>query len=265
MLFTAIWKKPVHWKRNGPGMFKPCLVIPIYNNKDTIENVLDRVADYGLPVLIVNDGSDDATRQVLNSLEAEREPVRVKHLPQNGGKGAAVKAGLLLADSLGYSHALQVDADGQHQLTDIPKFLETAKETPTALVLGAPIFGEDVPKSRLYGRQISRFWVRVETLSQAIRDPLFGFRVYPVPSAAALIRRKKSIGNRMDFDPEIAVRLCWTGLPVRNINTPVIYPEGGVSNFRMVLDNVLISWLHTRLVCGMLLRLPRLLFQRVRG
>ncbi len=246
-------------------MYNPCLVIPIYNNKDTITGVLDRVAGYQLPVLIVNDGSDKETRVVLDHLESSREAVRVKHLPQNGGKGAAVKAGLLLADELGYSHALQVDADGQHLLEDIPKFLDVSKTTPEALVLGAPVFGEDVPKSRLYGRQISRFWVRIETLSQAIRDPLFGFRVYPVSKAAELIRRKKRIGNRMDFDPEIAVRLCWTGLPVRNIDTPVIYPEGGVSNFRMVLDNVLISWLHTRLVCGMILRLPYLLFQKVRS
>ena len=241
--------------------FQCCALIPIYNNKDTISHVLDRLAVFNLPCLVVNDGSNQETRAVLQQLQQNRELVWVKHLPQNGGKGAAVKAGLLWADELGYSHALQVDADGQHHIEDAPRFLEAGRVRPEAVVLGKPVFGPDVPKARLYGRQLSKFFVRLETLSAAIGDPLFGFRLYPVAPAARLVRTAW-MGSRMDFDPEIAVRLCWLGLPIVNLESPVFYPEGGVSHFRMVKDNLLITWLHTRLCFGMILRFPLLLWRR---
>ncbi len=243
---------------------KPCIVIPIYNNHDTIGDVVDRLAHVQVPCIVVNDGSNEQTRQVLRELEESRSWVEVVHRDDNGGKGAAVKTGLLHASSQGFSHALQVDADGQHQLEDVPAFLQEAREHRDALVLGAPVFGSDVPKSRLYGRMISRFWVWVETLSKAIKDPLFGFRVYPLQSAQALLASTR-MGDRMDFDPEIAVRMYWHGVPIRNLDTEVIYPEDGISNFKMVADNLRISWLHTRLVLGMLLRIPRLLRLRRRA
>ncbi len=236
-------------------MFRPCIVIPIYNNKDTIGGVVDRLRPFNLPILIANDGSSQATVQVLDALSANHEQVHVKHLARNGGKGNAVKTGLLWAHELGYSHALQVDADGQHQMEDAPKFLQAAEKDPEALVLGTPTFGDSVPKIRLYGRELSKFCVRVETLGRAIADPLFGFRSYPLAAAADTIKNSR-IGNRMDFDPEIAVRLCWRGCPIVNIPTPVFYPEGGVSHFRMVHDNILITWLHIRMVFGMIFRLP---------
>jgi hypothetical protein len=169
-----------------------------------------------------------------------------------------VKAGLLQIYERGYSHALQIDADGQHDTWDIPRFLAEAEAYPRALVLGKPVFGEDAPVSRRLGRKISQFWVWVETLSLAIGDPLFGFRVYPVSTVVAFIQQK-CLGSRMDFDPEIAVRLYWAGIPIRNVETTVIYPPHGNSHFQLVRDNVLLSWLHTRLVFGMLCRVPSLL------
>lgn len=241
-------------------MFKPCILIPIYNNKDTIASVLERLRPFELPCLVVNDGSNEETYAHLEEL-ATQPLVRVKHLPQNGGKGNAIKAGLLWAEELGFTNAIQVDADGQHQLEDVPQFLEAARLKPEGLVLGTPTFGEDVPKARLYGRQLSVFFVHLETLSQAIADPLFGFRVYPVKTSADVIRNSY-LGNRMEFDPEIAVKLAWKRLPITNIKTPVIYPEGGTSHFRMLEDNIRITILHTRLTIGMILRLPWLLLRR---
>ena len=243
-------------------MLNICFLIPIYNNKDTITAVLDRLAVFDLPCLVINDGSNKETRDLLEMLDAARSQVHVIHLPQNGGKGAAVKAGLLAAHEHGYSHALQIDADGQHETADVPLFLEKVRQCPNALVLGVPVFGEDAPAARRIGRLISRFWVWIETLSFAISDPLFGFRVYPVAAAAHLINTSY-MGSRMDFDPEIAVRLCWAGVPIENIPTRVSYPEDGVSHFMVIRDNLRISWMHTRLVCGMLLRLPLLLLRRV--
>ncbi len=238
-------------------MFRPCIVIPIYNNRDTIAAVLARLAIFRLPCLVVDDGSDQATKDELKRLKAELDWLELVNRRSNGGKGAAVKDGLVRASRLGYSHALQVDADGQHHLEDVPRFLENARNHPESLVLGSPLFDESVPKARLHGRKLSVWMARIETLSFAIADPLFGFRVYPLPAATAVIRGR--LGNRMDFDPEIAVRLYWHGLDIVNLPSPVIYPEHGTSHFHMVRDNLRLTWLHTRLTFGMILRLPRLI------
>ena len=224
-------------------------------------DALDQVSHFRFPCIIVDDGSDQATRHVLAEQETQRPWVQVLRRPRNGGKGAAVQAGLLRAHEIGYSHALQIDADGQHDTRDIPRFLAEAETYPNALVLGKPVFGEDAPTARCFGRKISQFWVWVETLSLAIGDPLFGFRVYPVSTVAAFMQQKR-LGSRMDFDPEIAVRLYWAGIPIRNVVTTVIYPKDGNSHFHPVRDNVLLSWLYTRLFFGMLCRVPRLLLRK---
>lgn len=242
-------------------MFHPCLLIPTYNNPDTVPAVLQKLAQYKLPCLLVDDGSREDVKVIYREAAAKHDWVQLKHRPQNGGKGAAVKTGLLWAQALGFTHALQIDADDQHDSSEIPRFIQTAQAHPTALILGRPTFGEDVPKARLYGRQISVVLVHLQTLSFQIEDPLFGFRVYPVADAAAVIGQGR-IGDRMDFDPEIAVRLVWRGLPVVTLKTPVRYPENAVSHFHMVRDNIRIGWMHTRLVCGMLLRSPWLLTRK---
>jgi hypothetical protein len=156
---------------------------------------------------------------------------------------------------------VQIDADGQHDARDIPRFLAEAEVYPQALVLGKPSFGEDAPLSRRLGRRISQFWVWVETLSLAIGDPLMGFRIYPVRTVVALMEQHH-LGSHMDFDPEIAVRFYWTGVPIRNVATTVIYPEDGSSHFQVVRDNMRLCWLHTRLFFGMLRRMPGLLRRR---
>lgn len=240
--------------------FRACILIPTYNNPDTIRRVVNAVREHLADVIVVDDASDEPARSRIDELNAAGE-ARVHRRQHNGGKGAAVKSGLAYAKELGFTHALQVDADGQHAIADIPRFLETARNNPESLVLGQPVFDATVPRGRLYGRQISVFWARVETFGDVIGDPLCGFRVYPVEPAC----RVRARGDRMDFDPEIAVRLAWLGLPVIRLPTSVRYvpsDEGGVSHFQMFRDNVRISWGHTRLVVeGLLLlltgRMPR--------
>jgi glycosyltransferase involved in cell wall biosynthesis len=234
------------------------LLIPNFNHKETIASLLDRLAVHQLPCLIVNDGSDAETRGVLEQQESVRDWVKVLHLPKQRGKGGAVLAGLFHLHEAGYTHAVQLDADGQHDPDDVPKFLQQAEAHPSALILGRPVYNPDAPKSRIIGRQISRCWVWIETLSFDIADPMLGYRVYPIGATVAVARRHR-LGTRMDFDPEIAVRLYWEGTSVRNIQTRIEYPKGGRSHFLMFKDNTLISWLHTRLFFGMLIRLPRLL------
>lgn len=241
--------------------FKPAVVIPIYNHGATIATTVARLAPYDLPIFIVDDGSDEATRALLQQLASAQPLVRLSRLPQNAGKGAAVMAGLRAAHAAGHSHAIQIDADGQHNTADLPKFLEAARAHPEAVVTGMPIYDASAPKSRRYGRLITRFWVWVETLSFAIGDAMLGYRLYPLPATLALIDRV-TIPTRMDFDIEIIVRLAWDGVPILNVPTRVIYPQDGLSHFKLLQDNLRISWMHTRLVCRMLLTLPLILWRK---
>lgn len=231
---------------------RPCALVPTYDNPATLRDVVRRVREHLADVLVVDDGSGPEARAVCEALAAEGL-ARVVHRARNGGKGAAVKDGFRAARGQGFTHALQVDADGQHAIEDIPRLLDAARARPEALVLGQPVFDASAPKARRYGREITRFWTDVEAGGPVIGDPMCGFRVYPLDAAIAAGAR----GDAMDFDPEIAVRLVWMGVPVVNVPTRVRYvsrAEGGVSHFRMVRDNALISWMHTQL---MLTRIAR--------
>ena len=244
--------------------FKPCLLIPIYNHADSIRATVERLVAHGLPIFIVDDGSAAATRAVLDALAGEQALVRLSSLPQNSGKGAAVMHGMRQARQAGFSHALQIDADGQHDAADVPRFLDSGAAHPAAVICGQPIYDDSVPKGRLYGRYITHFWVWVETLSFAIGDSMCGFRLYPLAATCALIDAVH-IPTRMDFDTAIAVRLAWRGVPFENIATRVTYPADGLSHFRMLHDNLRITRMHTRLFFGMLLRLPVLLWRKLPG
>ncbi len=244
--------------------FAPCILIPLYNHGSTIYRTVAQLQAYALPIIIVDDGSDAATQAALQNVLQDFTQVQAVRLAHNSGKGAAVMRGFREAVAAGYSHALQVDADGQHALPDIPRFLAAARAYPQALICGQPIYDASAPAGRRYGRWITHFWVWVETLSLAIGDSLCGFRFYPLAPVLQLIERT-AIQARMSFDTDIAVRLYWQGMPVMNLETRVIYPEGGVSHFSLLRDNLRISKTHARLVCGMVLRLPRLLWRKVCG
>lgn len=220
-------------------------VIPTYNNARTIRAMVEAVRNHIDDVIVVDDGGDAEARATLGSL-VEEDQIRLVTRPANGGKGAAVKDGLREASRLGFTHALQIDADLQHDTNDIPKLVAEATAHPDALVLAVPVFRSDAPKGRLFARQITVFWTNVETGGRKIADPMCGFRIYPLAEVA----RVHVHGNRMDFDPEIAVRLVWNGVEVRSVPSEVRYipaDEGGVSHFRMFHDNVLISLMHSRL------------------
>lgn len=244
--------------------FVPCALIPIYNHGSTIARTVHALRMHGLPVLIVDDGSDEPTRNVLDALLRDTDEVRLLRLPHNQGKGRAIDTGLLAAREAGFSHALQIDADGQHDTGDAPRFLAIGRAHPRALVCGAPIYDTSVPRARLYGRYVTHVCVWLETLSLALRDSMCGYRLYPLHAYCAESARKPPL-PRMDFDTEIAVRLIWRGVPVANLPTRVIYPENGLSHFRMFRDNLRISVMHMRLLLGMLPRAPRMLWRRFHG
>jgi len=243
--------------------FRPWIVVPVYDHEHAIGNTVARLLPHGAPVLLVDDGSRESCAQVLCEL-AGRYPGRVwlHRLAQNGGKGAAVIAGMREAASHGASHVLQIDADGQHDADDVPRFLAEAQAHPDAVINGRPLYDESVPMGRLIGRYATHVWVWINTLSLDIADSMCGFRVYPLAATIALLDRER-VGLRMDFDVEVIVRLHWSGLEIRNLPTRVTYPLDGVSHFQLWRDNVRISMMHARLFFGMLWRSPRLLARRL--
>ena len=246
-------------------MFQPCVVIPVYNHEHAIQGVLAQVLAHGLPVILVDDGCSAACAAVLDELAAAHpDRVVLERHAVNQGKGGAVLTGFARAALDGYTHVLQVDADGQHSVADVPRFLAAARGAPHAVIAGCPVYDESVPALRLYARYLTHVWVWINTLSLAIRDSMCGFRVYPVAPVLALARRRR-LGLRMNFDIEILVRLYWDGLAIVNLPTRVGYPEDGVSHFKAWTDNVLISRLHMTLFFGMLPRIPSLLVRAWRS
>jgi glycosyltransferase involved in cell wall biosynthesis len=246
-------------------MFKPCVLIPVYNHERAVGSVVDAVITQNLPCILVDDGSSRECASVLDALvaAAPTQITLIRHTV-NRGKGGAVLSGARYAAQAGYTHALQIDADGQHRVSDIPRFLEQAAAHLQALIVGCPQYSETVPSMRLYARYLTHIWVWINTLSRQIEDSMCGFRVYPLPAIIALDRRQK-LGPRMNFDIEVLVRLYWEGLEIINVPTPVSYPSDGVPHFRGVLDNFLISRMHTTLFFGMLLRLPMLVSRNWRA
>lgn len=239
------------------------VVIPVYNHGAAIGAVVANVRAHGLPLILVDDGSEPTCAAVLDALAANDVATDLVRLQSNQGKGGAMMAGLRHAAALGHSHALQIDADGQHDLADIPAFLQQSQINPEAVICGCPIFDESVPKSRLYGRYATHVWVWINTWSFAITDSMCGFRVYPLAPVVKLID-EVHIGRRMDFDVELMVRLYWRDVAIINQPTRVSYPSDGVSHFNLLNDNLRITAMHTRLFFGMLLRAPMLFWRKLK-
>lgn len=240
---------------------RACAVVPSHNHWQALPGVVAGLRQVGLAVFIIDDGSDPPAAAALAALHDPEAGVTVTRLAVNGGKGAAVCEGFRLAQAAGFSHVVQVDADGQHDLDALPRLLATAEANPQAVVSGAPVYDDSVPLGRKIGRWVTHLWVFVETLSFRISDSMCGFRVYPLAACLTLLAGEK-LGRRMDFDTEIMVRLFWRGVPPVMVPVAVRYPVGNTSNFDVLWDNVRISWMHTRLVFAMLTHLPSILRNR---
>ena len=243
-------------------MFRPCVLIPVYNHEHAIGSVVARSLKYKVPCILVDDGSSKACAAVLDTVASNypSDIVLLRH-EKNQGKGAACLTGVQYAAQAKYSHVLQIDADGQHATEDIPKFLEAAFANPLAVITGYPIYDENIPALRFYGRYFTHVWVWINTLSLEIKDSMCGFRVYPVSHVIQLAQRQ-SVERRMAFDTDVIVRLFWEGVDIINLPTRVNYPVDGISHFRVWNDNLQISRMHAKLFFGMLARMPKLLRRR---
>ncbi len=243
------------------------VLIPSYNPGTKVYETVNAARQHWNPVWVVVDGSSDGTAEGLQALAKQDAGLRVFVLPHNQGKGAAVLHGLEQAAAAGFTHVLTMDSDGQHPPELITAFMAESLAQPAAMVLGVPVFDASAPALRVKGRRISNWWANLETLWAGIGDSLFGFRVYPVEALRRIMRSQPWM-RHFDFDPEAVVRLCWSGVKPVNLPAPVRYyrpDEGGVSHFRYLRDNALLTWMHTRLLIGFVLRLPLLLARRATG
>ena len=250
-----------------PASTTHLVLIPSYNTGDKVLETVRGARRHWGPVWVVVDGSTDGTGEKLSRMAAGDPDLKVLVLPQNQGKGAAMRHGLIAALAEGFTHALSMDADGQHPADAIPQFMAASQANSEALILGLPVFDASAPLLRVYGRRVSNFLANLETLWAGIGDSLCGFRVYPIAPLCAVMDKVRWM-RRFDFDAEAAVRLCWRGLPIVNLPVAIRYfrpEEGGVSHFNYWRDNVLLAWMHLRLMLGFMLRLPLLLARRIRS
>ncbi len=250
---------------------KYCFVVPHYNHHQAFAKFLPILASLSIPCIIVDDGSEaNSLQSVQSSIEtlnaSAEQSVDLYFLKHafNRGKGAAVFTGAYYARALGFTHIIQIDADGQHDINDVAAFIEYSQSQPEAIVSGKPYFDETAPKLRVYGRRVTDLWVALETLSFQIKDGLCGFRIYPL-SQVEKILDKYHIGVRMDFDTEMLVKAVWADVPLHFMPTKVIYPENGVSHFHYRRDNFILISLHTRLILGMLIHSPMLIMRRLKS
>src|SRR5262245_22723169 len=243
------------------------VIIPSYNTGRKVYETVAAARAQWAPVWVVVDGSTDGTAEGLLRMAAGDPQLRVLVLPRNRGKGAAMLVGLHAARAEGYTHALAMDSDGQHPADLIPRFMQLSAEHPRTMVLGQPIVDESAPRIRVRGRRLSNFWTDIETLGAGIGDSLFGFRVYPIAELIEVMQHQAWM-RRFDFDAEAVVRLAWRGVAPLGLPAPVKYlkpEEGGVTHFKYLRDNVLLTWMHLRLVLGFVPRLPVLAWKRLTG
>ena len=234
------------------------LIIPSFNSGPLLASTVALARAYWAPVWVVIDGSTDRSGDAVEAMARVDPALRVLRLPVNQGKGAAVRYGLMVARVHGFSHALVMDADGQHPADQISAFMAESAAAPDALIMGRPVFGRDAPWVRVLARRLCNFWAAVETFRR-VGDTLFGFRVYPIDALLSVMQESTGM-RRFDFDPEAVVRLSWRGVPLIHLPTPVRYltqAEGGVSHFKYVRDNVLLAGMHLRLCLFAMMRLLR--------
>lgn len=241
---------------------KLCIVIPYYNHPDAIGAVVKQLLPYNFNIIIVDDGSSAESKKILFPL-LESPQVSLVSRILNGGKGAAVMTGMREALNQGYTHALQVDADGQHDLSKIPELIKLSEENPEKIISGMPVYDDSAPTNRKLWRYATHILVWIHTLSFEIKDSMCGFRIYPLRNTLEVIDSREKFGQRMDFDIEVLVRALWADLHIKQLPVGVKYPIDGVSHFQLFNDNFLITKMHFKLFFGMLMNSPKLLYRKL--
>ena len=240
-------------------------VIPVYRHGSTLEAVVKSLLSFGYPIIVVDDGNDEANRAFISDVAEKYPLVTLVTREKNGGKGCAMIDGIRKASEMGLTHILQLDSDGQHDAGKATRFFELAEQNPEKIICGCPEYDATAPKARVNGRKFANGWIHVVTLSHEIKDGMIGFRIYPVEPFMRMLKKPVYIDGRMGFDIEVLVRQYWQGVHVLSEPVKVYYPADGISNFRAFRDNARISFSFSRLFLGMLIRLPILLKRKIFG
>ena len=239
-------------------------VVPVYNHGSALESVVKNIEGYNFPIIVVDDGNDEVNKNAIAEVVKNCPLCVLVTREKNGGKGKALADGVRKADELGLTHVLQIDSDGQHDAERVAHFVEVSMKNPDAIICAYPEYDESAPKHRVKGRAIANGWIHFVTLSNEIKDAMIGFRIYPVAPYIKLLNSPEVVDSRMGYDIEVLVRLFWRNVPVISESVKVTYPVDGVSNFRVVRDNIRISLTYTRLCLGMIVRLPVLIYRKIR-
>lgn len=242
-------------------MNKFAFIVPVYRHASTLDYVVSSLIKFNCPIIVVDDGNEEEDKKNIKQVAKKYSSVVLLERKKNGGKGRAVNDGVKKAYQLGLTHVLQIDSDGQHDVNRVEYFLELSNKNPNSIICSYPEYDESVPKSRLIARKFANFWIHIVTLSNEIKDCLIGFRVYPVEPYYKLLKSFAIVDTHMGFDVDILVHLIWKGINIVQSSVKVSYPKDGVSNFRVIRDNIHISLTYTRLFFGMIFRLPILLFR----
>ncbi|MBD5411725.1 MAG: glycosyltransferase family 2 protein [Treponema sp.] len=239
-------------------------LLPVYNHGFTLESVIKNLLPYNLPIIVVDDGNDAKNKTKINEVAEKYSSIILVSLKKNKGKGAAIRAGILQAQKSGLTHILQVDSDGQHDTGQVEHFLQKSMQNPDAVICGYPEYDESAPSHRIKARKFANGWVHIVTLSKEIKDCMVGFRVYPIAAYIQLIKKHAIIDSRMGADIDLLVRLSWAGVRIISEPVKITYPVDGISNFRVVRDNLRISGTYARLCIGMIVRLPYLIIRNIK-
>ncbi len=236
---------------------KITVLIPVYNHPETIKSVIVETLKYHPDIIVVDDGSDVEVAGMLSDLN-----VTVIRHNRNMGKGAAILTGSSKAFDLGYSHIITIDADGQHDPSDLPHMLSAIEQNHHAIIVGKRAFERaDVPGASVFGRKFSNFWLRVQT-GKTVGDSQSGFRAYPL----AILNELNLYEKHYSFEVEVLVKAIWSGIDIIDIDINVYYPPADkrVSHFRGFKDNLRISLLNTRLTMRSILPWPhkKILFDK---
>ncbi|MFC1238811.1 glycosyltransferase family 2 protein [Treponema vincentii] len=242
-----------------------CFLIPVYNHAALLKNTIPQFLQFGIPLIIVDDGSNKENKIILKRIVDAHPAIALISNIQNSGKGFAIKQGIEYCKRHTIDFAFQVDADNQHSLAAVPEFLNRSKAQKSIKhsIIGYPIYDDTVPTIRKDARKISNFFVSVTTLTPDVRDSLCGFRIYPVAETWK-IYRNPFISKRMPIDMELLTRLYWNGVSIIYMPVNVTYPTNGSSHYKAFRDTVILSAKHAFLCCEMFFRFPLILFYALR-
>ena len=239
-------------------------VIPVYRHGSTLEAVVKSLADFKLPVIVIDDGNDEENRAYISEVAEKYPIVTVITRKKNGGKGRAMIDGIRKAHEMGLTHILQLDSDGQHDSGKAEHFFEISRQNPDAIICGYPEYEKDAPKSRVNGRKFANGWIHIVTLSCDIKDAMIGFRIYPVEAFIRMLQHTPFIDARMGFDIEVLVKMFWNGTRVISEPVKVYYPENGISNYNYFTDTIRVSSVYARLCIGLIIYAPVLIYRKIR-